>query len=130
MGNLSGTPLLMQARIDKGNINEKSLKSLLEQDDDFCFNTESYRNDTLKLGFENEAERVSKEIYDKHSNLLTKLEFFGEDEDNDELQILGMMLNDLFEVPGFIGQSSNYGGYTYEIIETDFEYVVIIATVI
>jgi hypothetical protein len=39
------------------------------------------------------------------------------------------MVSDLFEVEGFIGNSSNYGEYEFEIVETEYEYVVVIATI-
>jgi len=120
MGNLNNTPLLITERIDIGEINEQSLIGILEQDCDFSQNEEYYREDTLELGFKNEAERVSKEIFDKHKENLK----------DDELDTLNSMVNDLFDVSNFIGQSSNYGGYTFDIIETEFEYVVVIATII
>jgi hypothetical protein len=50
--------------------------------------------------------------------------------ENDERWTLNLMIKDLFEVTGFIGCSSNYGDYSYEIIETEFEYVVVIATIV
>jgi hypothetical protein len=39
------------------------------------------------------------------------------------------MVSDLFEVDGFIGNSSNYGEYEFEIVETEYEYIVVIATI-
>lgn len=119
MGNLSNTAKLITCRIDKGGVNEKTLQSLLEQDNDFSENTDQYREDTLELGFENEAERVSKEIFE--ANMV--------DVKEDELMGLLQMVVALFEVEGFIGTSNYYGDYTYEIIETDFEYIVVIATI-
>lgn len=124
MGNLSNTATLYISRIDKGGINEKTLQSLLEQDNDFSENTDQYREDTLELGFENEAERVSKEIFDKYKDRIEE-----DGEDFDEFETLSLMVKDLFNVEGYIGCSSYYGDYTYEIIETDFEYIVVIATI-
>jgi hypothetical protein len=48
---------------------------------------------------------------------------------DDELVGLHLMVSDLFEVDGFIGNSSNYGEYEFEIVETEYEYVVVIATI-
>lgn len=105
MSNLNGTTLLFTDRISKGEINEETLIGFLEQDDDFVGKM---------------AKRISKEIYEKHKI----------DLDNDELWTLNLMIKDLFEVTGFIGCSSNYGDYSYKIIETEFEYVVVIATIV
>jgi hypothetical protein len=105
MSNLNGTALLFTDRISKGSINEETLIGFLEQDDDFVGKM---------------AKRISKEIYQKHEIDLK----------NDELWTLNLMIKDLFEVTGFIGCSSNYGDYSYEIIETEFEYVVVIATIV
>lgn len=120
MSNLSNTPLIFISRIDKHGVHERSLVPILEQDNDFSQNEEYYRPDTLELGFENEAERVSKEIYEAN-----KLDL-----KDDELVGLHQMVNDLFRVKGFVGTSNNYGGFTFEIVETEYEYVVIVATTI
>jgi hypothetical protein len=125
MGNLNNTALLITHQINKGDVNERSLIGILEQDCDFSQNEEYYREDTLGLGFNNEAERVSKEIFDKHKNLLDK-----DKEDFDEYGAIQLMVNELFDISNFIGQSSSYGDYSFEIIETDFEYIVVIATII
>jgi hypothetical protein len=105
MSNLNGTTLLFTDRISKGSINEETLIGFLEQDDDFVGKM---------------AKRISKEIYDKHKI----------DLEDDEYETLRLMIKDLFEVTGFIGCSSNYGDYSYNIIETEFEYVVVIATIV
>lgn len=120
MSNLNNTPRLITCRIDKCGVNEKSLIPILEQDNDFSENEDYFREDTLELGFENEAERVSKEIFE--ANIV--------DVKDDELVGLHQMVAALFEVEGFIGNSSNYGEYEFEIIETEYEYVVVIATII
>jgi len=105
MSNLNGTALLFTDRISKGSINEKTLIGILEQDDDFVGKM---------------AKRISKEIYDKHKI----------DLGDDEYETLRLMIKDLFEVTGFIGCSSNYGDYSYNIIETEFEYFVVIAKIV
>ena len=120
MSNLNNTPQLFICRIDKHGVDENSLISILEQDNDFSENEDYYRPDTLELGFENEAERVSKEIFDK--NIL--------DVKEDELVGLHQMVSDLFKVEVFIGTSSHYGSYEFEIVETEYEYIVVIATII
>jgi len=106
---------LITARIDRGAVNETALVDILEQDNDFSENEEYYRPDTLALGFKNEAERVSKEIYEKFKD------------NEEESERLDSMVTELFEIRGFIGASSNYGYYRYDVIETDFEYIVVIA---
>jgi hypothetical protein len=120
MSNLNNTPKIFICRIDTHGVDENSLISILEQDNDFSENEDYYRPDTLELGFENEAERVSKEIFEK--NIL--------DVKDDELVGLHQMVSDLFKVEGFIGTSSHYGSYEFEIIETEYEYIVVIATII
>ena len=121
MGNLSNTAKLITTRINKGGLNEKSLIDILAQDNDFSENEECYREDTLDLGFKDEAERVSKEIFD-NCKMSCKI-------GDDEYIFLHRMLMQLFRVEGFIGRSSYYGDYQYEVIDTDFEYIVVIATI-
>lgn len=117
MGNTNNLVKLITCRIDKGNVNEKSLYSLFASDNDFSENEVQYRGDTLELGYENEAERVSKEIFERHKH------------QGDELSMIGGMLIDAFNVAGFIGASSYYGDYEYEVIETEFEYIVVVAVI-
>tara|TARA_R110000772_G_scaffold60978_1_gene137437 strand:- start:186 stop:569 length:384 start_codon:yes stop_codon:yes gene_type:complete len=45
---------------------ERMFIPLFDIDSDFSENEEYYREDTLTLGFKNESERCSKELYDKH----------------------------------------------------------------
>ena len=45
--------------------NKKMFKSFFEIDNDFGDNEEYFRPETLELGYENEAERVSDELYEK-----------------------------------------------------------------
>ena len=118
MGNLSNTPKLITCRIDKGNITHKSLYPIFASDSDFNRNSEEYQYDTLAKGFCDEAERQSTEIWIKRKNI------------EDEKERLDLMLADVFEVKGFIGTSSEYGDWVHEVIETEFEFIVIISTVI
>jgi len=46
--------------------NEKMFVPFFEIDSDFSENEEYFRKDTIALGFDNEAERCSKELYDKY----------------------------------------------------------------
>jgi len=120
MGNLSGNVTLAMARVRKGRIDRYSLKPLFNIDNDFTENGEYFREDTLELGYNNEADRVSKEIWDKHKD----------DDRNAEYNVLHRMVRDVFEVPNFIGKSNNYGNFEFEIIEFDLEYLVVIAVII
>lgn len=117
MGNLSETAKLIVSTIDKGSVDETCLIDILASDNDFSENEEQYRPDTLKKGFKNEAERVAKEIYTKFKRV------------KDEETRLEKMVKALFDVTGFVGTSSYYGDYTYQITETEFQYVVSIATI-
>ena len=119
MSNLTQDISIHTLRIDKNNINEKSLQPLFETDLDFSENEDYFREDTLELGYENEAERVSKEIYDKCYR-----------KDKSEIEIVNKMFKEIFKVRGFIGKSDYYGHYQTEFIETDFEYIFIIAVTI
>ena len=48
--------------------NERMFIDFFSIDNDFCDNQEYFREDTLELGFENEAERCSKELFDKYKD--------------------------------------------------------------
>lgn len=117
MGNLKNSVSLITCRIDKGKVNEKALYDIFASDCDFFENEDEYQFDTLDLGFENEADRQATEIWLKHKNV------------KDETKRLTLMLKDVFKVSGFIGSSSYYGNYQTEIIHTDNEFIVIIATI-
>jgi hypothetical protein len=117
MSNLSNTPRLFTCRIDKGNIHENSLYDLFAMDNDFSENEDFYREDTLSLGFKDEAERVSKEIFDIFKDI------------EDEFDRVQKMFDKVFDIRFFVGQSTFYGSYVKEIIETEFEYILIIATI-
>lgn len=121
MGNLNNEAKLIIQRIDKGGVNETSLIDILAHDCDFTENEDCFREDTLDLGFKDEAERVSKEIFEK-CKIKSKI-------GDDEYVLLYTMLLALFRVDGFIGKSNYYGDFKFEIVETDFEYVVVIATI-
>lgn len=108
---------LLVTTIDKNNINKESLRELFESDSDFLENEDYFRDDTLALGFENEAQRVSEEIFKARKRI------------KDESERVGKMVKDCFNVSGFIGQSSYYHEYEYEITETEFAYVVSIAVI-
>ena len=116
MSNFNNTIGQVIFLVGKGEINEKSLIPAFQNDADFTENEEYFREDTIELGFENEAERVSSEIYEElHVDNLT------------EFELLSSMVEKLFEVDNFIGQSSDYGDYESKIVETEFQYVVVIS---
>lgn len=99
MGNLANKVNLIVVSIDKDMIDENSLQPILEYD----------------LDFEgSEGKKVSKEIFEKF-------------EDLDESEMVESMVTELFKIPNFIGDSSHYGDYEYNITETDFSYIVSIA---
>lgn len=117
MSNFNNTISQVIFLVDKGEINEKSLIPAFQNDADFTENEEYFREDTIELGFENEAERVSKEIYDE----------CNEQDFDSEFELLSNMVKKLFEVDNFIGQSSDYGEYEWQIVETEFSFVVVIS---
>ena len=90
---------LIVTRIDRREINSETLVDILKVD----------------LDFEDTAEDISNEIYLEHLDV------------EDEGERIDAMIKSLFEVPNFIGQSSAYGDYKYEIVETEFEWVVAIS---
>ena len=53
-------------QIQVSGCNEKMFKEFFEIDSDFSENEDYFREDTLDLGFENEAERCSKELFKKY----------------------------------------------------------------
>ena len=109
-------------RIDKGSVNERTLIPFLEIDADFKENEEYFREDTIELGFKNEAERVAKAQYENSLKLQKEVEGV------EELDLLEDMLNELFSgnIEGFLFGSSICPGdsFEYKITETDFEYIV------
>lgn len=119
MSNLSNKVELIVFNVDKNceAIDEKTLVPAFQNDADFTENTEYFREDTLSLGFKNEAERESKEIFD---------ECMANEDLRDEKELLTAMVEKLFEVDTFIGTSDYYGDYKWRIVETEFEFIVII----
>ena len=105
MSNTNGEINLIVIEIPVDDVDKDTLTSILDIDSDFIENEEYYRDDTLKLGYKNEAERVSSEIYDKHKNLGSS-------------ERIECMVEDLFNVPNFIGTSGSYGSYEYKITHT------------
>lgn len=99
MGNLANKINLHVVTLDKGMINEESLLPIFETDSDFQ---------------EGEGKRLSKKIFKKFKDL-------------EETEMVESMIAELFTIPNFIGESTYYGDYEYDITETEFSYVVSIA---
>jgi len=59
-------------QVDVTGCNEKMFVEFFSIDSDFSDNEEYFREDTLKLGFNNEAERCSKELFDKFKEKFNK----------------------------------------------------------
>jgi hypothetical protein len=119
MGNLKNEVKQIIFNVDRNSdaINETTLIPALSVDSDFTENEDYFREDTLELGFENEAERVSKEIFEE----CNKKDFA------DETELLNYMIGELFNVSNFIGTSESYGDYMFQVVETEFEFVVVIS---
>ena len=99
MSNLSGSLNTFTVEIDLKNSKEGLVK-LFDADADFTENEEYFRKDTLKLGYENEAERVVAEYLKKQKvtnqkELCKAIKFFTKK----------------------IFSSSCYGGHTETVIE-------------
>lgn len=101
MSNHGNNVNLISTRIDKHGINENSLFNIL----------------TVDLDFEDTAAQISKEIFHAHEDI------------DDEGERINAMANSLFDVPNFIGQSSCYGDHSFKVIETEFEWIIVIAYV-
>ena len=99
MGNLINKVNLLVVTLDKGMIDEESLVPIFESDLDFQ---------------DGEGKRLSKKIFKKFKDL-------------EEIEMVESMIAELFNIPKFIGESTYYGDYEYDITETDFSYVVSIA---
>jgi len=117
MGNLNNSISLITARVKRGEVNEKALYDIFASDSDFSQNEDEYQYDTLDKGFENEADRQATEIWVKYKNV------------KNERERLFLMMDEVFKVSGFIGNSSYYGNYSLEIIETDTEFIIIIGVI-
>ena len=100
MGNLSNTANLIVEAIDKGAIGKESLQGILEADKDFS---------------KSDAKRISAKIFNKFKGI------------EDETERVEQMVGALFLVNNFIGRSSAYGSHTFQITETDFQFIVSIA---
>ena len=53
-------------------IDKFMFEAILDGDSDFSENEEYFREDTLELGYENESQRCSEELYDMHIKKLKK----------------------------------------------------------
>ena len=110
MGNLAGqlTTGKVKISLDSDKI-EKGLYGLISFDLDFTENEEYFREDTISLGYENEAERLSKE-YVAERKISNKEELF------DCCQ----------ELLGMVFDSSFYGEWDLDVFESKNknEYVV------
>jgi hypothetical protein len=115
MSNLLGGVELLVHRVEKGSINKGTLIEVFNIDGDFSENEENYRDDTLVLGYKTESERISAEIFNRHKDV------------EDEKEQISLMVQDVFSVPSFIGNSSYYGKFEYTITTTDNEYIISIA---
>lgn len=115
-GNIANLEIITMS---KGMIDERSLIDIFDIDSDFSTNEDAFRPDTLKKGFKSESERVSKEIFVK----------CRKKNKDDEESLVNAMMEEVFKVENFIGNSSYYGSYRYAITETEFEYVISIAYV-
>ena len=120
MSNLVNEVKLITQRVERGSVNDDCLYNILMTDNDFGENEDYFREDTYKLGFVNEADRVSKEIFEKYQYI------------EDEAERLKEMIKELFTIDNFIADehTGNYGHYEFKIIESDFEFIVIIAVII
>ena len=104
--------------------NEKMFVELFSIDSDFSENEEYFRKDTLELGFKNEAERCSKELYDNY--------FSGDVDVSTETlsEAVDDAMNYFFEGTTFIAGNSGYSkGYDFSILCTDDssnEYTVVV----
>lgn len=94
MGNLCNEIGKHNVTIDLNNI-EKGLIKLMGFDMDFVENEEQYREDTLSLGYKNEAERVVKEYLKKHK-VKTQKEFYKSCKD---------ITNHIFDSTSFYGDT-------------------------
>lgn len=65
MGNYNNTVNLAIFNFMEDAIDRSAVEEILNIDSDYSENEEEYREDTITLGFENEAGRSSEEIFDK-----------------------------------------------------------------
>jgi len=117
MSNHGNNAHLLVVVLEKGQLDKDSMREFLQTDADFTDNEDCFRSDTIELGYEDEAQRVSEEIWYKHKKI------------TNDAKRLEKMMKSLFEVPYFIGTSDLYGDYTYEITDVGKAFVVSIAYV-
>lgn len=120
MGNLSNKSNQIILRVDRNSeaVNESVLIPIFEVDLDFKENESDEQDEAIKLGYSNIAEKIAKEIFD---------ECMLNETIETENELLIEMVKKVFEVEGFIGQSDYYGDFTWSVIETEFEMIVIIS---
>lgn len=105
MGNLSNSLTQEKVRVSlRPEMLEANLIRLISFDLDFSENEEYFREDTLSLGYENEAERVVKE-YLAENKVTNKKELF-------------YCCSDLLSM---VFDSSFYGDWTLDVVETSNE---------
>ena len=112
MGNFRNNANLIVHTIENGKLDKKSLIEIFLVDTDFKENEEYFRDDTIELGYENEAERVSEEIFNKFQY------------EKDENKKLLLMVNNIFKYSNFVASE---GDFTWEIIEVGGWYIISIA---
>jgi len=116
---------------DINEFNEKMFVELFDNDSDFSENEEYFREDTLKLGFENESERCSKEMFEKFMSKKSQDDL----SDDDLIKILEETLEECVNIcvedTQFIVGNSSYTqqykitiNYDYENIENGFNVVI------
>ena len=115
---LSVTRIMKGYRITKL---EEKIKSIFDLDLDFSVNEECFRKNTTSLGYESEAERCAYEVVAKHIN-------------KDGFNQIESIVEDIFGYDNgiqqfIIGNSNHCGDYTYEILNTSEEYIVVISYV-
>jgi hypothetical protein len=121
-------------RISIKGCHERMFIPFFEIDCDFSENEEYYREDTLALGFKSEAERCSKELYDRYFAIKIDFKTFG---DRMYLKRLSGALEDGASISNngsqFILGNQTYtsdyeisivskGNYEYEIIVSRLSY--------
>ena len=118
MSNYNNNCILNIFKISKGQVNRECLKEVFEIDSDFFENEEYFREDTVGT----EAERCAIEIFEKYEHI------------ENEKQRLESMAD---EVAGYsngvqtfiVGNDTYSGDYKIEVVETEFEFILVIAYV-
>lgn len=116
MSNYSNEINLKVFTVAKNDVDKSIVQSILSIDNDFTENKEYFREDTLELGYLNEAERYASEIYDECREYQCPRRRLGE------------MLNKVQSISSFLINNANYcNGNEIEITETDNMFVISIA---